>query len=113
MGFVNEPENQRAVDYERDIVLTSTGGNRENILNFDLHINEKKMTFSAVYRLGKLIGENRQIQWCLFDVYDSDGGVSNDEETVKIIKEALACYGIRHWNKNLSQPEFLDGTVKL
>lgn len=49
--FVNEPENRRTIDVDREITLKRWGRSREAVFTFMLSIRDKEIPFTATYEL--------------------------------------------------------------
>jgi hypothetical protein len=102
MAFVNErkpPGHRRAIDYERDIILTAVSRiNQDGLNSFFLDWHGRRIYFQ-----GREIGTNRfrdkngeprfNLKWVISGIYIPEGFSENKENVFKVICEALDAYG--------------------
>ena len=103
MAFVNEREQRRTIDHERDIVFTHESTNRENYSFFKLIWDKKIFEICAVKKTKLHDDGTSTINWHIDSLKAPKNLNINGSELFSIINEALDVYGVSYGKINVKE----------
>ncbi|MCB1563394.1 MAG: hypothetical protein KDJ75_07465 [Alphaproteobacteria bacterium] len=117
MGFVNEKEKSRVIDYERNIYLTRANSDvigrgspddpRTEFWDLPLGDNPKDVVwFGAFYTQKEITKNNWHIKWTMHKIVIPEHLKPRRFEIKDLIEEALETFGVYYGKKNVSRQEF-------
>ena len=117
MAFVNEKENRRVIDYERNIYITRAnsdvigrGSPDDPRTEFwDLHLGddpEDVVWFGVFYNQEEVAPDDWHIKWTLHKIVIPPYLMPRKMEIKALLEEVMDTYGVRYGKKNVSQQHF-------
>lgn len=107
MAFVNEPENKRTVDIDRNIILKMVGSGPERSMFFELEMADAVVKFTAEYELsrtGKKYGDRNicDISWRITQVTIPENIKNEWDGLWGVISQALDVYGFSYQKSDVN-----------
>lgn len=108
MAFVNDFENRRTVDVERNIILRAPTAGPERSVFFELEMEDEVVKFMATYELHRT-GEKHKdrnvcnINWRIVQTSIPESMKDKKDEIWGIVREALDVYGFGHQKNDINE----------
>ena len=101
MAFVNEPENKRTIDYEKNISLHKKGTNREGYSFFDMLWDDHRLDLEAVYSQEKFSDNQWIIGWKITAFKIPENLKIEKEVLFRTFEDALKTFGVNYGKENV------------
>ena len=112
MVFINEKENKRTIDYDRNACIRPVSGKYAGKSSadlvphyFELSWNESIIPFAAYYHQQKVNDDAWDIEWIVFQTSIPDHLKDKKAEVKHLIFEALDTYGVYYGKSRVRNTE--------